>query len=142
MCFTDSNIFLYTLLYTFYIIFFSLSRFVLFFFFTNFSYSFCFFLEDFLIPFVVPRLNCLCGFNLILISGKHSLYKERKISRNLLYASLGFSKILILSQSILRNFYLNLSNDYSKILRLKKNVLLWNFSIYFVFCSKNDRKMV
>ena len=107
-------------------------------FFKNFSYSFCFFLEDFLMPFVIQGLNCLCGFNFTLIFGKHSLYKERTISRNLLYASLTFCKIVVLFQSILRNFCLNLSIDWSEILRLK---MLCNFSVYFAFCSKDDRKM-
>ena len=88
-------------------------------FFKNFSYSFCFFLEDFLMPFVIQGLNCLCGFNLTLIFGKHSLFKKRKNSRNLLYASLTFCKSLILLQLILLNFCLNLSIDWSEILRLK-----------------------
>ena len=58
-------------------------------------------------PFVIQGLNFFCGFNFTLILGKHSLYKERKISRNLLYASLTFHKILILFQSMLHNFCLN-----------------------------------
>ena len=109
-------------------------------FFKNFSYSFCFFLEDFLMPFVIQGLNCLCDFNLTLIFGKHSLYRGRKLSRNLLYASLEFCKILILFQSILCNFCRSLSIDWSEILRLK----MYCFGILacFVFCSKDDRKMV
>ena len=88
-------------------------------FFKKFPYSFWFFLEDFLMPFFIQGLNCLCGFNLTLIFEKHSLYKERKVSRNLLYASLTFCKILILFQSILRNFCFNLLIDRSEILHLK-----------------------
>ena len=82
-------------------------------------------------PFVIQGLNCLCGFNFTLIFGKHSLYKERKISRNLLYASLTFRKILILFQSILRNFCLNLSIDRSGILRLKMYCSVISASILF-----------
>ena len=126
MCFIDSNMFLYTL--------YSVSLcFVLFL--KNFSYSFCFFSEDFLMSFVIQGLNCLCGFNFTLIFGKHSLYKERKISINLPYASLTFCKILILFQSILRNFCLNLSIDWSEILRLKMYCSVISVSILF-FCSK------
>ena len=112
---------------------------ILLFFFKNFSYRFCFLLEDFLMPFVIQGLNCLCGFNLTLIFGKHSLYKERKMSRSLLYASLIFCKILILFQSILHNFCVNLLIGCSEILRL---ILLWNFSFYFVFYSEDNEKMV
>ena len=72
MCFTVLNMFLYTL--------YSVSLcFVLFF--KNFSYSFCFVLEDFLMLFVIQVLNRLCGFNFTLILGKHSLYKKRKFSK-------------------------------------------------------------
>ena len=79
-----SNMFLYTL--------YSASLcFVLFIFFLkNKIYSFSFFLTDFLLPFVIQGLNCLCGFNLTLIFGIHSLYKERKISIILLYPLLTF----------------------------------------------------
>ena len=108
-------------------------------FFKNFSYSFCFFLEDFLMPFVIQGLNCLCGFNFTLIFGKHSLYNERKISRNLLYASLTFRKILILFQSILRNFCLNLPIDWSEILRLKMYCSVISASILF-FVAKMIEK--
>ena len=97
----------------------------------NFSYSFCFFLEDFLMPFVIQGLNCLCGFNFTLIFGKHSLYNERNISRNLLYASLTFPKILILFQWILCNFCLNLPIDWSEILLLKMYCSVLSASILF-----------
>ena len=96
-----------------------------------FQKFFASFLEDFLMPFVIQGLNCLCGFNFTLIFGKHSLYNERKISRNLLYASLTFRKILILFQSILRNFCLNLPIDWSEILRLKKYCSVISAPIWF-----------
>ena len=130
MCFIDSNMFLYTL--------YSVSLcFVLFF--KNFSYSFCFFFEDFLMSFVIQGLNCLGGFNFTLIFGNHSLYNERNISRNLLYASLTFRKILILCQSILRHFCLNLPIDWSEILRLKMYCSVLSASILF-FVAKMIRK--
>ena len=100
-------------------------------FFKNFSYSFRFFLEDFLMPFFIQGLVCLCGFNFTLIFGKHSLHNERKISRNLLYASLTFRKILILFQSILCNFCLNLPIDWSEILLLKMYCSVISASIFF-----------
>ena len=119
MCFIDSNMFLYTLYSV------SLS-FVLVF--KNFTYSFWFFfLEDFLMPFVIQGLNCLCGFNFTLIFRKHSLYKERKISRNVLYASLTFRKILILFQSILRNYCLNHSHKKRKD-SLETRAVVQNFN--------------
>ena len=43
------------------------------------------------------------------------MHKEWKILRNIVYAS----RISVLFQSILRNFGLNLSIDWSEILRLK-----------------------
>ena len=87
-------------------------------FFKNF-HAFCFYLEDFLMSFVIEGLNCLCGFNLTFIFGKHVFYKERKIPRSLLYTSLTFCKILILFQSILRNFCLYLSIDWSEVFTFK-----------------------
>ena len=92
-------------------------------------------------PFVIQGLNCHCSFNFTLIFGKHSLYQERKISRILLYASLTFCKILILFQSILLNFLLKFIDWLVWNITLK-NILLRNFSVYLVFCSKDDRKMV
>ena len=91
-------------------------------------------------PFVIQGLNSLGGFNLTLIFGKHSLCKERKISRNSLYASFTFCKVLILFQSIWRNFRLNWSIDWSEILPLK--TYCSRISASFCFCSKDDRKMV
>ena len=105
MCFIDLSMFLYTL--------YSASLCIVLFF-KNFSYRFCFFLEDFPMLFVIQGLNCLCGFNLTLIFEKHSLYKERKTSINLLYASLTFCKTLILFQVILLNFSVNLSRQLFK----------------------------
>ena len=67
LCFIDTNMILYNL--------YSVSLcFVLFF--KYFSYSFCFFSKDFLMPFVMQGLNCLYGFNLILIF--ESIYCRRK----------------------------------------------------------------
>ena len=82
-------------------------------------------------PYVIQELNSLCGFNFTLIFWKHSLHKERKILRNLLYASLTFCKILILFQSILRNFCLNSSIDWSEILLLKMYCPVISASILF-----------
>ena len=118
LCFIDLNMFLYTL-YSFSLCFGLFLK--------TFSYSFCFFLEDFLMPFVIQGLNCLCGFNFTFIFGKHSLYNER----NILYASLTFRKILILFQSILRNVCLNLPIDWSEILRLKMYCSVLSASILF-----------
>ena len=39
-------------------------------------------MEDFLMPSVIYGQKCFCGFNLIFMFGKHSLYGERKIWRN------------------------------------------------------------
>ena len=91
-------------------------------------------------PFVIQGLNCLSGFNWTLIFGKHSLCKEWKISRNSLYASFTFCKVLILFESILRNFHLNLSINWSEILPLK--TYCSRISASFCFRSKDDRKMV
>ena len=82
----------------------------------SFSFSFFFFMEEFLMPFVIQGLNFVCGLNLILIFGKR---KEREISGNLLYGLFTFCKFLKLFQSILRNFCLNLLIDWFEILRSK-----------------------
>ena len=48
------------------------------------------------------------------------MHKEWKILRNIVrIVAIAFSKMLILFQLILRNFGLNLSIDWSEILRLK-----------------------
>ena len=105
------------------------SRFVSFFFSKIFHIAFASSWRTFLCPLLSK--DYLCGFNFTLIFGKHSLYKERKISGNILYASLTFRKILASFQSILRNFYLNLSIDLPETLRLKMYCSVISASILF-----------
>ena len=73
---------------------------------------------------------------------KYPLYKERKVLRNLLYASLTFCKILILFQLTLPNFCLKLSIDYFQILRLKIYCSEWSeisvFTIKVLISNKRS----
>ena len=79
--------------------------------FRNFSYNFCFLLEDLLIPLVIQEVECFFCFKLILTTEKHSSYSESIMLKKIMYDLLAFLHYLTLLQFISRNLILNVAID-------------------------------